>query len=293
MIQVSGTITAIVTPFLADGTIDFHSFETLLERQISAGIESVVVCGSTGEGATLTFEEKCSLFRFAVEKNQKRIPIIAGTGSNDTRASIELTQAAEQCGVDAMLVVAPFYNKPTQHGLFEHFRAIAASTELPIILYNVPGRTACNMTAETQLKIAEHCKNVIATKEASADLEQMMEIIRNAPDHFTLLAGDDALALPIIACGGKGVVSVISNIIPLEFGNSIRMALNGNYAEAREQHLYYLSLMKACFIESNPIPAKTLLAEMGLLQDNFRLPLTQIQNQNRQRLQEIKNRYNL
>lgn len=293
MIQISGTTTAIITPFLSDGSIDYHSFERLLERQITAGIESVVVCGSTGEGATLTFEEKCSLFRFAVEKNQQRIPIIAGTGSNDTRASIELTKAAAQCGVDGMLVVAPFYNKPTQHGLFEHFRAIADSTDAPIILYNVPARTACNVTAETQLKIAEQCPNVIATKEASADLEQMMEIMRNAPAHFTLLAGDDALALPIIACGGKGVVSVVSNIIPLEFGNSIRMALNGDFAGAREQHLYYLSLMKACFIESNPIPAKTLLAEMGLLHDIFRLPLTQIQAHNRQRLLDIKTLYNL
>lgn len=292
MNTLSGTSTAIVTPFHADGSVDYNSFEQLLERQITEGIESVVVCGSTGEGATMTSEEKCSLFRFAVEKNAGRIPIIAGTGSNDTRASIELTKAAEQCGVDSFLIVAPFYNKPTQNGYFEHFKAIAESTELPIILYNVPARTAGNVMAETQLKIAEHCKNIIATKEASADLEQMMEIIRNAPDHFVLLAGDDALALPIIACGGKGVVSVVANIIPKQFGDCIRTALNGNFEAARKQHLDLLPIMKACFFESNPIPAKTMLSEMGLLQENFRLPLTKIQEINRIKIKEILSHYN-
>ena len=291
MKRISGTSTAIITPFLSDGSIDYPSFARLLERQITEGIESVVVCGSTGEGATMTSEEKCALFRFAVEKNEGRIPIIAGTGSNDTRASIELTKAAAQCGVDGFLIVAPFYNKPTQHGYFEHFRAIAESTELPIILYNVPGRTAGNVTAETQLKIAEQCKNIIATKEASADLEQMMEIIRNAPDHFDLLAGDDALALPIIACGGKGVVSVVANIVPKQFGDCVRTALRGEFEAARKQHLDLLPIMKACFFESNPIPAKTMLSEMGFIEENFRLPLTKIQEANRIRIKEILSMY--
>jgi len=292
MNTISGTSTAIVTPFHADGTVDYNSFEQLLERQITEGIESVVVCGSTGEGATMSSEEKCALFRFAVEKNAGRIPIIAGTGSNDTRASIELTKAAAQCGVDGFLIVGPFYNKPTQNGYFEHFRAIAESTELPIILYNVPARTAGNVLAETQLKIAEHCKNIIATKEASADLEQMMEIIRNAPDHFVLLAGDDALALPIIACGGKGVVSVVANIVPKQFGDCIRTALRGEFDTARTQHLALLPIMKACFLESNPIPIKTMLSEKGLLQENFRLPLTTIQEQNRIKIKEVLSHYN-
>ncbi len=292
MNTISGTSTAIVTPFHADGSVDYNSFEQLLERQITEGIESVVVCGSTGEGATMSSEEKCALFRFAVEKNAGRIPIIAGTGSNDTRASIELTKAAAQCGVDGFLIVGPFYNKPTQHGYFEHFRAIAESTELPIILYNVPARTAGNILAETQLKIAEHCKNIIATKEASADLEQMMEIIRNAPEHFVLLAGDDALALPIIACGGKGVVSVVANIVPKQFGDCIRIALRGEFDTARTQHLALLPIMKACFLESNPIPIKTMLSEKGLLEENFRLPLTTIQEQNRIKIKEVLSHYN-
>lgn len=291
MKRISGTSTAIVTPFLADGSIDYPAFAQMLERQITEGIESVVVCGSTGEGATMTSEEKCALFRFAVEKNAGRIPIIAGTGSNDTRASIELTKAAAQCGVDGFLIVAPFYNKPTQNGYFEHFKAIAESTDLPIILYNVPGRTAGNVLAETQLRIAEQCKNIIATKEASADLEQMMEIIRNAPDHFDLLAGDDALALPIIACGGKGVVSVVANIVPKQFGDCVRTALRGEFENARIQHLALFPIMKACFLESNPIPIKTMLDEIGLLEENFRLPLTKIQDNNRQKIKEILTQY--
>ncbi|MBL7999715.1 MAG: 4-hydroxy-tetrahydrodipicolinate synthase, partial [Candidatus Kapabacteria bacterium] len=206
---------------------------------------------------------------------------IAGTGSNDTRASITLTKEAEDLGADAVLLVAPYYNKPTQHGHIEHYRAIADSTDIPMIIYNVPGRTGSNMSAETQLAIASLSRNIIATKEASANLEQMQEIIRNAPEHFTLLSGDDSLALPAISCGATGVIAVISNYAPKRFGGLIRSALAGDFAAARKEQYSLLAMMKVNFIESNPIPVKFILHESGLIGETYRLPLTPMQESNK------------
>lgn len=269
-----GTGTALVTPFLTDGTIDFPALYRLLDFQIDNEIEYIVIGGSTGESATMSQAEKEVLFKKSIEYVAGRRPIIAGTGSNDTRATIELTKIAVSAGADGILLVSPFYNKPTQKGLIEHFNAIAQSADTSFILYNVPGRTASNMLPETQLAIAEANKNVIATKEASADLEQMMEIIRSAPSHFTLLAGDDSLTLPIIASGGTGTISVISNYAPKQFGDLVRASIAGDFTKAREILYTLLPLMKANFIESNPIPVKAALQLMGMIGLTIRLPLT-------------------
>lgn len=281
----TGTGTALVTPFAKDSSIDFEALGRLIDRQIDSGIEAVVPCGSTGEGATLSTEEKCDVIRFTVERVAGRIPVIAGTGSNNTQATIHLTARAKELGADGVLLVCPYYNKPTQHGLFEHHRAVAEAVDIPQILYNVPGRSGVNMTAETQLRIAEMCPNVVATKEASANLEQIAEIVRSAPEGFSVLSGDDSLALPVIACGGRGVIAVISNYMPQQYGDLVRAALAGDFGRARSLHFSLLPLMKLNFIESNPIPVKAVLAARGVIEEVYRLPLTPLQPENRTKLE--------
>lgn len=272
MHAINGLYTAIVTPF-KNGELDKTTFLKLLDHQRKAGVDGIVVCGSTGEAATTSTEEKVQLWSWAVEHVQGTIPIIAGTGNNDTRSSIELTRKAEAVGVQGALVVTPYYNKPTPAGQVAHFKAIADSTSLPIVIYNVPARTATNMTAETQIEIAEACKNVVATKEASANLEQIGQIIRNRPSHFQVIAGDDVLALPIIALGGKGVIAVISNYAPKKFGQLIREALAGNYANAQTLQAELAPYFAANFWESNPGPVKYILSLLDLCDATYRLPL--------------------
>jgi 4-hydroxy-tetrahydrodipicolinate synthase len=271
-----GTVTALITPFNESGDIDYPALGQLIEMQIKAGISAIVPCGSTGEGATLSTDEKVSVIKYTIDHVAGRIPVIAGTGSNDTRASIMLTKIAAQAGADAVLLVAPYYNKPMQSGLYAHFRAIAEACDIPQILYNVPGRTAQNMLAETQLRLAESFDHIVGTKEASANLEQIMEIIRYAPPHFSVLAGDDSLALPVIASGGHGVISVLSNYAPAQFGALIQHALHGDFEQARQLHYHLFSLMKLNFIETNPIPVKAALSMMGYCQEIYRLPLEPI-----------------
>jgi 4-hydroxy-tetrahydrodipicolinate synthase len=256
----------------------------MLDLQVDAGVDGVVVTGSTGEGATTSIDEKERLWQFAVERLQGRIPVIAGTGTNDTASTIDLTRRAAASGVQGVLVVSPYYNKPTAEGHIAHYRAVADSTQLPVILYNVPGRTGSNMQASTQLAIAAACPNVVATKEASANLEQMCEIMRDAPEHFTLLAGDDSLALPIIACGGTGVIAVISNYAPRRYGRLIHAALRGDLATARAEQHYLMPYYKANFYESNPIPVKYILHMLGHMQATYRLPLTPPSTQTQQAL---------
>lgn len=269
-----GLYTAIVTPFTAEGDLDLDALGRIIDLQLAAGVNGIVVTGSTGEGATTTTAEKETLWSYAVERVNGRIPVIAGTGTNDTRTTIELTQRATACGVHGALVVSPFYNKPTPSGQVEHYRAVADSTPLPVILYNVPGRTGTNMSPATQLAIASACPNVVATKEASANLEQMCEIMCDAPEHFTLLAGDDSLALPIIACGGVGVIAVISNYAPRRYGRLIHAALNGDLDTARIEQRFLMPYYAANFYESNPIPVKWIMQLLGYSQANYRLPLT-------------------
>ncbi|MDQ1266079.1 MAG: 4-hydroxy-tetrahydrodipicolinate synthase [Bacteroidota bacterium] len=269
----TGTATALVTPFQKDGSIDYNSLKKLIEFQIENGIEAIVIAGSTGESATLSAKEKMSLIVQSVEYCAGRVQLIIGTGSNNTQASIDMTLVAKEYGANAAFLVAPYYNKPSQEGLFEHFRAIAEKVDIPQIIYNVPGRTGVNMLPETQLKLAETCPNIFATKEASGDLEQIMQIIKYAPDGFKVLSGDDALALPVVAMGGSGVVSVISNYAPKKFGDCIRLALKGKLAEAKKLHYELFDLMQANFLETNPIPVKAAMAMMGLVGEIYRLPL--------------------
>ncbi|MEY3689005.1 MAG: hypothetical protein RIT37_567 [Bacteroidota bacterium] len=283
-LPLTGTITALVTPMHKDGSIDVESLKKLIDFQLAGNISAIVPCGSTGESATMSFAEKCEVIRITVEHTSGRVPVIAGTGSNDTAAAIALTQEAKSIGADAVLLVSPFYNKPTQRGLIAHFSAIAESCDIPQILYNVPGRTASNVTAETQLQLAETYTHIIATKEASADLEQIMEIIKHRPAHFTLLAGDDSLALPIIAAGGHGVISVLSNYAPAQFGACINAALSGDFEKARSLHYTLFDLMRLNFIETNPIPVKGILSMLGICEENYRLPMQPLLPENKEKL---------
>ncbi len=281
-----GTITALATPFKKDLSIDFDAFKKLLDFQIKGGVDCVVVCGSTGEAATLSTKEKISLVITAVEHTKGEIPIIAGTGSNDTQATIDLTLLAKEVGADAALIVAPYYNKPSQEGLYHHFGAIAEQVDMPQIIYNVPGRAGVNILPATQLKLARDFKNIIATKEASGDLDQMSEIIKSAPEGFILLSGDDSLAVPAILFGAKGIISVISNYAPKIFSSMIDLALEGDYSSAMNIHYNLLDLFALNFVETNPIPVKAALAIMGMMEENYRLPLLPIEPQNRKLIEK-------
>lgn len=268
-----GTITAIVTPFKQDLSIDFDAFERLVNFQIENNVDGIVVCGSTGESATLSHKERLALIIKAVEISNGRVPIIAGTGTNDTKATIELSLVAKEEGADALLLVAPYYNKPTQLGILQHYLTISEQVDIPQIIYNVPGRTGVNISAETQIEIAKQCENVVATKEASGNIEQIMQVIKHSPRNFVVLSGDDATTLPLIAAGAKGVVSVFSNYAPAQLVELVQLALKGNFKAARNIHYKYLKLMNLSFIESNPVPAKAILSLMGLIDGHVRLPL--------------------
>jgi len=283
-----GCATALVTPFKADGAIDEDGLRALVERQINGGVHLLVPCGTTGESATMTEDEDQRVIAIAVEVARGRARVIAGTGSNSTASAIEYSKRARDLGADAMLQVAPWYNKPTQEGLYAHFRAIAeAIPETPIMLYNVPGRTSSNITAQTVLRLSRDCENIVAIKEASGNLTQIMEILRERPANFRVLSGDDAVTLPLIALGAEGIVSVASNEIPDLMSRMTQLALAGNWAEARELHYRLLPLMEINFIESSPGPVKSAMAMMGLLEENFRLPLVPVQEKSRARIREV------
>jgi 4-hydroxy-tetrahydrodipicolinate synthase len=283
-----GCATALVTPFKADGAIDEDRLRILVERQINGGVRLLVPCGTTGESATMGEAEDERVIAITVEVARGRARVIAGTGSNSTSAAIEYSQRARDLGADAMLQVAPYYNKPTQEGMYAHFRAIAeAVPKTPVMLYNVPGRTASNISAQTVLRLARDCENIAAIKEASGDLAQIMEILRERPENFRVLSGDDAVTLPLIALGADGIVSVASNEIPDLMSRMTELALEGNWSEARALHYRLLPLMQINFIESSPGPVKAAMAMMGLLEENFRLPLVPIQEQSRNRIREV------
>jgi 4-hydroxy-tetrahydrodipicolinate synthase len=289
-----GCATALVTPFTSDGAVDTESFRSLVERQIVGGVSLLVPCGTTGESATMTEEEDREVIKLCVEAARGRARVIAGTGSNSTAAAVEYSRAARALGADALLVVAPFYNKPTQAGLFEHFRTIAeAVSDLPIVLYNVPGRTSSNIAAATTLKLAREVENIVAIKEASGDLSQIMAILRERPEGFRVLSGDDAVTLPLLALGADGVVSVVSNETPALMSELVNLALVGDWERARVLHYKLLPLMEVNFIESSPGPVKTALAMMGLIEENFRLPLVPVSEQSRERVREVLNHLGL
>jgi len=283
-----GCATALVTPFKSDGAIDEDRMRALVDRQIKGGVRLLVPCGTTGESATMTEEEDARVIAMTIEVARGRAHVIAGAGSNSTAAAIEYSQRARAAGTDAVLQVAPWYNKPTQEGLYAHFRAIAEGIpDLPIMLYNVPGRTSSNIAAQTVLRLARDCENIVAVKEASGNLTQIMEILRERPANFCVLSGDDAVTLPLIALGAEGIVSVASNEIPDLMSRMTELALAGKWDEARALHYRILPLMEINFIESSPGPVKAAMAMMGLLEENFRLPLVPIQEKSRARIREV------
>ena len=282
-----GCATALVTPFTADGAIDEAALTRLIEYQLSGGVKLLVPCGTTGESATMTEEEDQRVIKRTIELARGRAHVIAGTGSNSTAAAIENSRIARDLGADAVLIVAPFYNKPTQQGLYAHFRAIAEAVDLPIVIYNVPGRTSCNISADTTLRLAGDCENIVAVKEASGNLSQIMEILHQRPDGFRVLSGDDALTFPMIALGADGLISVASNEAPELMARMVDLALEGKWSEARELHYHLLPLMEVNFIESSPGPVKAGLAMMNLIGENFRLPLVPIQEKSRAQLRVV------
>src|SRR6266481_6630893 len=283
-----GCATALVTPFKADGAFDEERMRALVERQIAGGVRLLIPCGTTGESATMSEAEDQSVIGLTIEVARGRAQVIAGTGSNSTAAANEYSQRARDAGADAVLQVAPWYNKPTQEGLYAHFRAIAeAIPETPVMLYNVPGRTSSNIAAQTALRLARDCQNIVAIKEASGNLSQIMEILRERPTNFRLLSGDDAVTLPLIALGADGIVSVASNEIPDLMSRMTELALAGKWEEARALHYRILPLMEVNFIESSPGPVKAAMAMMGLLEENFRLPLVPILEKSRGLIREV------
>jgi 4-hydroxy-tetrahydrodipicolinate synthase len=283
-----GCATALVTPFHSDGSVDEERLRALVDRQINGGVRLLVPCGTTGESATMTEDEDARVIALTIEVARGRARVIAGAGSNATASAIDYSKRARDAGADAVLQVAPWYNKPTQEGLYAHFRAIAdAVPDLPVMLYNVPGRTSSNIAAQTTLRLARDCENIVAVKEASGNLSQIMEILRGRPAGFSVLSGDDAVTLPLIALGAGGIVSVASNEIPDLMSQMTNFALEGKWDEARELHYRILPLMEVNFIESSPGPVKAAMAMMGLLEENFRLPLVPITEKSRARVREV------
>ena len=282
-----GCATALVTPFTSDGEIDDDALTRLIEYQLAGGVKLLVPCGTTGESATMTDEEDQRVIKRTIDLARGRAHVIAGTGSNSTAAAIQNSKIAEAMGADALLVVAPYYNKPTQHGLYAHFRAISEAISTPIVIYNVPGRTSCNISADTTLRLARDCDNIVAIKEASGNLSQIMEILRDRPEGFRVLSGDDAITFAMIALGGDGLISVASNEAPEFIARMVHLALEGKWNEARALHYRLLPLMEANFLESNPGPVKAAMAMMGLLAEQLRLPLVPVQEKTRARLREV------
>ncbi|MGB0911185.1 MAG: 4-hydroxy-tetrahydrodipicolinate synthase [Nitrospirales bacterium] len=281
----SGSLVAIVTPF-KNGQIDEAAFEDLINYQIANGTHGIVPCGTTGESATLTTQEHERVVALTVEIVNRRVTVIAGTGSNSTDEAITLSKHAKTAGADGALLITPYYNKPMQSGLVQHYSAIAKATDIPLVLYNIPGRTGVNMTPDTVAQLA-NIQTIVAIKEGSGSLQQVSSIIEQCGKKITVLAGDDPLTLPMMAIGAKGVITVTANVAPTDMANMVNFALKGNYDEARTLHYKLAPLFAALFYETNPIPVKAALAKMGKIQDELRLPLTSISPQNQDKLFQV------
>ena len=282
----TGTGTALVTPFRADGSLDETTLRRLVQRQIDAGINFLVPCGTTGESPTLTHKEHLRVVEITVELAKGKVPVLAGAGGYNTAEVVSLARELTDLGADGILSVTPYYNKPTQEGLFQHYRAIAEAVPLPILPYSVQGRTGVNIEPATVKRLAR-IENIIGIKEASGNVSQMAAILNAVPNDFIVLSGDDAITLPLLSLDGRGVISVVSNEIPREMSQLTRLALHGDYPAAREIHRRYHPLMEINFVESNPIPVKAALAEMGLLKPVWRLPLVPPQAENRARIRAV------
>jgi 4-hydroxy-tetrahydrodipicolinate synthase len=281
----SGGGTALVTPYKKNGSLDEKTLRSLVRRQVAAGIDFLVPCGTTGESPTLSHEEKRRVVEIALEE-KGRARVLAGAGGNNTAETIALAREFEVMGVDGLLSVTPYYNKPTQDGLYQHYKAIAAAVKLPVVVYNVPGRTGVNVEPATLARMAE-IENIVGVKEASGNIGQMSSVFRYVPDDFTVLSGDDAITLPLCALGGRGVISVVSNQIPKEMAQLTQAAANGDWKVARALHRRFLPLMEINFIESNPIPVKAAMAIMGLLEPVWRLPLVAPSPANQQKIERV------
>lgn len=279
-----GSLVAIITPFKS-GKIDYDAFEKHIEFQIKNGIDGIVPCGTTGESPTLSHDEHKEVIRFTVEVVNKRVPVIPGTGSNNTDEAIEYTRYAKAVQADGVLMVAPYYNKPSQEGLYRHFIKVADEVNIPIILYNIQSRTGINMTAETMIRLSHH-KNIVGVKEASGDLEQAMMVINGTTD-FTVISGDDVLTLPLCSVGGQGVISVLANLLPKETSQFVQDCLKGDYSKARDFHYSHLKLMKTLFIETNPVPIKQTLHLLGKCEADVRLPLCEMSSENKNHLKTV------
>lgn len=280
-----GSIVAMVTPF-HDGRVDEKKLKDLVDFQIKNGTSGIVPCGTTGESATLSFEEHERVIEVTIEQSRKRVPVIAGTGSNSTEEAVTLTKQAARAGADASLQVSPYYNRPTQKGLYEHFKAVADSVKIPIILYNIAGRTGVNIEPETIARLALSCKNIVAVKEASGNLDQMSRIKALCPLNFQLISGDDSLTLPVLSIGGTGVISVAANIVPADTADLVNSFTEGDIKEAQRIHYKLLPLIKALFIETNPIPVKTAMGLLGMCAPDLRLPMSSMSPENLEKLKK-------
>lgn len=283
--EIEGCGTALVTPFAKDGSLDVEALRRLVQFQLREGIDFLVPCGTTGETPTLEHEEYLGVIRVVVEEVRGKVPVIAGVGGNNTHRACALAEEVAKLGLQGILSVAPYYNKPTQEGLFQHFKAIAESTDLPVILYNVPGRTSSNIEPATVARLAE-IPNIIAIKEASGSITQQTDVLACVPAGFRVLSGDDAYTFPLMALGGVGIVSVVSNEIPGPMAKLARLMLEGKYGQARELHFKLLPLIHANFLETNPIPVKAALAMMGMIEEVYRLPLVPMRPENRAKLEK-------
>lgn len=264
---------ALVTPFASDGSVDYDVLKNLLDYQLKNGADFFCILATTGETPTLTKDEKQKIKELGVEKVGDKVPILIGCGGNNTADVVNELQTADFSGIDGILSVCPYYNKPSQEGLYQHFKAIAGATNMPVVLYNVPGRTGVNLKAETTVRLARDCENIVAIKEASGSLEQVDEIIKNKPDGFDVISGDDALTFPMIACGAAGVISVIGNALPKEFSRMIRLEMKGEIESARKIHHKFTDLFNLLFVDGNPAGVKAMLHEMGMIENVLRLPL--------------------
>lgn len=278
---------ALVTPFKQDGSVDYEAILRLVDYQLENGADFFCILATTGETPTLTKEERSKIKNLIVERVQARVPILMGCGGNNTASVVDELKNGDFKGVDGVLSVCPYYNKPSQEGLYQHFKAIAAATELPVVLYNVPGRTGVNLKAETTLRLARDCKNIVAIKEASGNLEQVDEIIKSKPKDFDVISGDDALTFPMISCGAVGVISVIGNALPKEFSKMIRLQMKGEYDPARKIHHRFADLFSLLFVDGNPAGVKAMLHEMGFIENVLRLPLVPTRISTLQRMSEI------
>lgn len=288
----SGSIVALITPF-KNGEVDYESLGKLIEFHIDNGTDAILVCGTTGESPTLTFEEHEKVIEFAVKKAAGRIKVIAGTGGNATHEAVYLTSHAKEVGADGALVVVPYYNKPTQRGLYEHFKTVAKEVDIPIIIYNIPSRTCVEISVDTMYQLAKECENIVASKESTPNMDRISEIVKRMGANFHVLSGDDSLTLPLMSLGAKGVISVANNIMPREVKEFVDYALDGNFEKAREMHYYLHDLFKVLFIETNPIPVKTACWMLGMCEKEFRLPLAEMTPENEKKLRETLKRYNL